>query len=92
MGNEEQNGGPFMSEGAVKRNENFRRIATRRVNSTLKQLALIEQMASTNYKYDMEEVEVMLTAVESAVERVRQRYVLSLTRKTPTTAGHSFTF
>jgi hypothetical protein len=40
----------------------------------------------------MDEVEVMLKAIDTAVDRVRQRYILSLTRKTPDKAGHSFTF
>lgn len=87
MGNDETNG------SSDPRNENFRRIATRRVNNALRQIALIEQMsASGNYKYTAEEVEVAFKTIEAAVERARQRFVLSLTRKKPAKAGESFTF
>lgn len=75
------------------REERFKRIAEKRVNRILGDLALLEQMgASGNYKYSMDQVEDMLTAIDQRVERVRQRYMLALTREKPTKARHSFKF
>ena len=72
--------------------ERFRRIAVKRINRILGDLALLEQMSSGNYRYTMNQVEAMLAEIEKRVERVRQRYVLMLTHQKPAKARHSFKF
>ena len=75
------------------RDVKFKRVVVKRVNNVLGTLKLIEQIAgSPNYKYEMNDVERMLVAIETAVERVRQSYILSLTRASAEDARHSFHF
>jgi len=75
------------------REDKFRRIVTRRVNRILGDLAMIEQMAgSSNYKYTRDEVDVMLGALVTAVERTQHRYIMTLTKLKPSSARHSFAF
>ena len=75
------------------RSEAFVRIATRRVNQLLGQLALIEGMAkSSNYEYTAKEITAMTYAIDSAVNRMKMRYELNLTAKTPSQARGGFRF
>lgn len=84
---------PNDADEGESRTERFRRIAAKRIGRILGDLALLEKMSdSGNYRYSLEEVEIMLAAIDTAVERVRQRYTLALTTSKPDTARHSFKF
>jgi len=75
------------------RHEAFLRIAARRVNALLGQLALIEGMAkSSNYEYTTDDITKLLAAIDGAYNRLKMRYELNLTAKTPSQARGGFRF
>jgi hypothetical protein len=75
------------------RHEAFVRIAQRRTNQLLGQLALLEGMAkSSNYEYEAEEIARMFAAIDSAYGRVKMRFELNITAKTPSQARGGFKF
>jgi|SRR5215831_16412333 len=75
------------------RHEAFLRIATRRVNNLLGMLALIEGMAkSSNYEYSERDIASMLAAIDGAYGRLKMRFELNLTAKTPSQARGGFRF
>lgn len=55
--------------------QKFRRLATKRVNATMKQLRLISNLSNTsNYSYDNKEVEKIFTALQLELDEAKEHF------------------
>lgn len=58
----------------VNKSENFKRIAGRRINNILKQMALLENCTTSAYEYTDEQKEKILTSIENALVSLRSKF------------------
>jgi len=56
------------------KDEKFKRLAASRVNSALKQISLIGNLASPQYFCTPEQVEKILSALEAEIDEVRTKF------------------
>jgi DNA-binding FrmR family transcriptional regulator len=83
----------IVTEPAEDKLDTFKRVAGTRVSRIMGDLALLEQMSSSpRYQYSTDEVATMLAAIDTATERVRQRFMLAATKVKAGTARKSFHF
>ena len=53
---------------AESKSDRFKRLAEPRVDSTIKKIKIIGNLAASSYEYNAEQVEKILTTLKSAVE------------------------
>lgn len=63
-----------LSEGSELRNEKFKTLARKRVPRVLRELKLIENLASHNYKYTPEQAQKIITTLENGLQQVRDAF------------------
>ena len=61
--------------------DKFKRLAEPRVESTLKKIKILGNLASSSYEYSPEQVEKILTNLKSAVGEVEAKFQKGLNRK-----------
>jgi adenosylmethionine-8-amino-7-oxononanoate aminotransferase len=54
--------------------ERFRRLATKRVNSALKRIQLIGNLASPNYEFTKEQVKKIVETLREAINEVEREF------------------
>ena len=69
-----------MSNGESKA-DRFKRLAVPRVDSTVKKIKLIGNLAGNSYEYTAEQVEKVLATLKAAVGEVEQKFQKGLNRK-----------
>ena len=61
--------------------DKFKRLAEPRVQSTLKKIKIIGNLAGSGYEYNPEQVATILSSLKTAVGEVEQKFQKGLNRK-----------
>ncbi len=74
--NEETAGNPEESKA-----DRFKRLAEPRVESTIKKIKIIGNLAASNYEFNADQVQKILTTLRSAVDEIEKKFQKGLNRK-----------
>ena len=74
----EENPNPGKEESKADR---FKRLAEPRVDSTVKKIKIIGNLAGSNYEYTAEQVEKILTTLKTSVDEIEKKFQKGLHRK-----------
>ena len=61
--------------------DRFKRLAEPRVDSTVKKIKIIGNLAASNYEYTAEQVEKILSTLKSSIDEVEKKFQKGLNRK-----------
>ena len=70
-----------MENPAESKADKFKRLAEPRVDSTVKKIKIIGNLAANGYEYNAEQVEKILTTLKTAVDEVEKKFQKGLNRK-----------
>ena len=73
---QEAAGGPEESKA-----DKFKRLAQSRVNNAIAKIGLVGNLSSSNYEYDVQQVEKILGGLKLAVDEVEKKFQKNLNRK-----------
>ena len=60
--------------GQESKHDRFKRLASKRVQNAIKKIELIGNLASPGYAYSEEDVEKIITAMQEALDRVKDAF------------------
>ena len=63
------------------KSDKFKRLAEPRVDSTIKKIKIIGNLAAGSYEYNAEQVEKILTTLKTAVDEVEKKFQKGLNRQ-----------
>lgn len=61
--------------------DKFKRLAEPRVDSTIKKIKIIGNLASSSYEYNADQVEKIVGSLKSAVDEIEKKFQKGLNRK-----------